>query len=223
MVGLATEPHGQNSNMQTDVLQELIECKIVAIVRGVPETLAERTVAALADGGIRLLEVTLNTPGALGMITRWRATYAGCLRIGAGTVLDVDAAQAAVAAGAEFLIAPNLHEAVLRYGVEQGIEVWPGVMTPTEIARAWQLGAHLVKIFPLGTLGTQYLKDVRAPLGHIPMLAVGGIDLHNIADFLRAGAAAAGLGSSLVDKKLIEAEKFDELTALAKRYVEAVG
>ncbi|MBV9868631.1 MAG: bifunctional 4-hydroxy-2-oxoglutarate aldolase/2-dehydro-3-deoxy-phosphogluconate aldolase [Abitibacteriaceae bacterium] len=208
--------------MQSELLQQLRQHKIVAIVRGVRADLADRAVQALADGGIRLIEVTMNTESALEMIPRWKERFAGQLRIGAGTVLDVPMAQAAISAGAEFIISPGLNDAVVRYAVEQGIEIWPGTMTPTEITRAWQLGASAVKVFPLGTLGTQYLKDLRAPLGHIPIIAVGGITLDNIHDFLQNGAIAAGLGSNLVDNKLIEAQRFDELAELARRYVAAV-
>lgn len=205
------------------MLEVLIRQKIIAIVRGIPAAAADQTAAALAEGGIHLLEVTMNTKGALDMVTRWRQCYAGRLRVGAGTVLDLSMAKEAIAAGAEFLIAPNLDEAVVAYGLEHGVEVWPGVMTPTEIVRAGKAGARAVKLFPAGALGARYVKDVCAPLSHIPLIAVGGIDLDNVGDFLRAGAVAVGLGGNLVDKTLIQAGQFEELTALAARYVAAAG
>ena len=208
--------------MPNEIFQELLNHKIVAIVRGIAAATADDTAQALAAGGIRLLEVTMNTPGALEMIARWRQQYSE-LRIGAGTVLDLPMAEEAVAAGAQFLISPNLDEEVVAYGVQNDVEVWPGTMTPTEIVRAWKAGAHAVKVFPLSTLGPQYLKDIRAPLGHIPMIAVGGVDLENTAAFLRAGAIGVGIGSSLVDKSLIEAGRFEDLTALAAKYVAAVS
>jgi 2-dehydro-3-deoxyphosphogluconate aldolase/(4S)-4-hydroxy-2-oxoglutarate aldolase len=204
------------------MLETLKREKIVAIVRGIDAAAADRTAQALADGGIHLLEVTMNTEGALAIITRWRERYGGQLRVGAGTVLDLPMAKQAVAAGAEFIISPSLDEAVVRYGVEQGIEVWPGALTPTEIVRAWKAGARAVKVFPAGTFGPAYLKDVRAPLGQIPLIAVGGVDLGNAADFLRAEAIAVGVGGNLVNSKLIQAGQFEELTALAKQYVDAV-
>jgi 2-dehydro-3-deoxyphosphogluconate aldolase/(4S)-4-hydroxy-2-oxoglutarate aldolase len=204
------------------MLEVLTERKIVAILRGIPVATADQTVEALAAGGIWLLEVTMNTEGALDMVTRWRENYDGRLRVGAGTVLDLDMAREAIAAGAEFLIAPNLDEAVVAYGLEHGVEVWPGVMTPTEVVRAQQVGATAVKLFPAGSLGPHYLKDLRAPLGNVPMIAVGGVNLMNVQDFLQAGAMAVGLGSNLVDKTLIQTEQFEELTVLAKRYVAAV-
>lgn len=205
------------------MLTELKQHKIVAIVRGVPAELADRTADALAEGGVRLIEVTMNSEAALATITRWRERYAGTLRVGAGTVLDVAMAGAAVDAGAEFIIAPGLDEAVVRYVAERGVEAWPGALSPTEIVRAWQAGASAVKVFPLGMLGTQYLKDLRGPLPHIPIMAVGGVNLDNVADLLRAGAIAAGIGSSLVNLKLIHSGKFSELRDLAARYVAAVS
>jgi 2-dehydro-3-deoxyphosphogluconate aldolase / (4S)-4-hydroxy-2-oxoglutarate aldolase len=205
------------------MLETLKREKIVAIVRGVDEAAADRTAQALAEGGIRLLEVTMNTEGALAMMTRWRERYGGRLRIGAGTVLDLTIARQAVAAGAEFLISPNVDEEVVKYGAGQGIEVWPGALTPTEIMHAWQAGASAVKVFPAGTFGPAYLKDVRAPLGHIPLIAVGGIDVKNAADFLRAGAIAVGVGGNLVSKKLIQSGQFAELAALARQYVDVVN
>lgn len=205
------------------MLQELVKHKIVAIVRGIPATRADATAQALAHGGIRLIEVTMNTEGALDIITRWREQYGHVLHVGAGTVLDVQNAARAIDAGAQFLISPGLDEEVVRYGVERGVAVWPGTTTPTEIVRAWRAGAGAVKIFPAGTLGVQYIKDLRAPLGHIPMMAVGGVDLNNLAEFLDAGAVAAGIGSRLVDNKLIEAGRFEELSDLAARYVAAAS
>ncbi|MCI3927689.1 bifunctional 4-hydroxy-2-oxoglutarate aldolase/2-dehydro-3-deoxy-phosphogluconate aldolase [Paenibacillus sp. TRM 82003] len=206
-----------------DLLQVVQENKIVAIFRGVSGEGADRGAEALIRGGIKVLEVTMNTEGALQSLAGWRKTYEGQAYLGAGTVLDLEMAKQAVDAGAQFLISPNLDEEVVRYGVEQGIDVFPGVMTPSEIVRAWKAGARAVKLFPMGTLGIQYLKDVRAPLDQIPMIVTGGVNLNNIADFIAAGVAGVGLGSNLVEKKLIAEGKFDELEANARKYVEAVA
>ncbi|HEX7057004.1 MAG TPA: bifunctional 4-hydroxy-2-oxoglutarate aldolase/2-dehydro-3-deoxy-phosphogluconate aldolase, partial [Bacilli bacterium] len=141
--------------------------------------------------------------------------------IGAGTVLDIEMARQAVAAGAEFLISPNLDEEVIRYGLDHGLDVWPGVMTPTEIVRAWKAGASAVKVFPSGTLGANYIKDIRGPLNHIPLIATGGVNLQNIADYFKAGAVAVGLGGNLVNKTLINSGNFAEIARLASQYVAA--
>jgi 2-dehydro-3-deoxyphosphogluconate aldolase/(4S)-4-hydroxy-2-oxoglutarate aldolase len=156
------------------------------------------------------------------MISRFRETYEGRLRIGAGTVLDLGQAKEAIAAGAEYIISPNLDEEVIYYGVEQGIQVWPGTMTPTEIVRAYKAGASAVKVFPMGSLGINYLKEIRAPLNHIPMVATGGVNLQNINSFLDAGAIAVGLGGNLVDKQLVKDGKFNELRLLAQAFVAEV-
>lgn len=196
-----------------------LDREVIAIVRKVPVSAARSTAEALMEGGIRLLEVTMNTEGALDILADWRERYGDRLRIGAGTVLDRDDAERAVAAGAEFLISPNLDEEVIAYGREQGVEVWPGVMTPTEIVRAWKAGASAVKVFPAGTLGPRYFREVRAPLDRIPLIAVGGVGLGNMREFLDAGATAVGVGSALVNGDLIREGRFHELADLARRFV----
>jgi 2-dehydro-3-deoxyphosphogluconate aldolase/(4S)-4-hydroxy-2-oxoglutarate aldolase len=173
------------------------------------------------NGGIQLLEMTLNTPGALEAIARWRERFGERAHIGAGTVLNTGMARDAIAAGAQFLIAPNLDEDVIVLGVDNGIDVWPGAMTPTEIVRAWKAGASAVKVFPSGTLGASFFREVRGPLNHIPLIATGGVTLENLPSFLGAGAVAVGAGGSLVDKTLIENGRFDELQALTQKYVAA--
>ncbi|RED61750.1 bifunctional 4-hydroxy-2-oxoglutarate aldolase/2-dehydro-3-deoxy-phosphogluconate aldolase [Cohnella lupini] len=208
--------------MPSELMQALSREKIVAIIRGISAESGDATAKALADGGIVFLEVTLNTDGALDMISRFRKDYEGRLRIGAGTVLDLGQAKEAIAAGAEYLISPNLDEEVVYYGVEQGVEVWPGTMTPTEIVRAYKAGASAVKVFPMGSLGINYLKEIRAPLNHIPMVATGGVNLQNINAVLDAGAIAVGLGGNLVDKQLVKDGKFEELRQLARSFVNEV-
>ncbi|MFX3632248.1 MAG: bifunctional 4-hydroxy-2-oxoglutarate aldolase/2-dehydro-3-deoxy-phosphogluconate aldolase [Candidatus Pristimantibacillus sp.] len=206
----------------TDMLGMLLEHKIVAILRGIEDRHADAAGQALIDGGIRLMEITMNTEGAAIMIDRWRSRFDGQAAVGAGTVLDVDMAKTAVDAGAQFIISPNLDEAVIAYGRERGVSVWPGVMTPTEIVKAWKAGADAVKVFPMGTLGTKYLSEIRAPLDHIPMLATGGVDLHNIAEYFSAGAIAVGMGGKLVNLEWVREHKFDLVTERARQFVDAV-
>lgn len=206
----------------SELLQSLAEQKIVAIIRGIEADKGDRTAQALYEGGIVFLEVTLNTDGALDMISRFRSQYEGKMRIGAGTVLDLAQAKEAEAAGAEYIISPNLDEEVVTYCVERGLEICPGTMTPSEIVRAYKLGAGAVKVFPMGSLGVGYLKEIRAPLNHIPMVATGGVNLQNIRTVLDAGAIAVGLGGNLVDKKLIADGKFDDLRQLAQAYSDEV-
>ncbi|NBD23761.1 bifunctional 4-hydroxy-2-oxoglutarate aldolase/2-dehydro-3-deoxy-phosphogluconate aldolase [Paenibacillus glycinis] len=203
------------------MLERLKQEKVVAIFRGIEDRHADGAAEALLAGGISLMEITMNTEGAAGMISRWLDKYGSQAGIGAGTVLDLEMAKEAVAAGAQFLISPNLDEAVVEYGLKTGVPVWPGVMTPTEIVRAWKAGAEAVKIFPMGSLGLKYLTEIRAPLDRIPMLATGGVDLANIADYFKAGACAVGMGSKLVNLEWVKSGRFDLLTERARKFVEA--
>ncbi|WP_308638339.1 bifunctional 4-hydroxy-2-oxoglutarate aldolase/2-dehydro-3-deoxy-phosphogluconate aldolase [Paenibacillus silvisoli] len=205
----------------SQMLERLQQEKIVAIFRYIEDQYADQAAEALLAGGITLMEITMNTEGAAGMISRWREKYGSQAGIGAGTVLDLDMAKEAVAAGSQFLISPNLDEAVVEYGYANGVPVWPGVMTPTEIVRAWKAGAEAVKVFPMATLGWKYLSEIRAPLDKIPMLATGGVDLDNIADYFKAGACAVGMGSKLVNLDWVRSGRFDLLTERARKFADA--
>jgi len=206
----------------SDMLELLLQHKIVAILRGIEDRHADATAQALIDGGIHMMEITMNTGGAAAMIDRWRTKFDGKAAVGAGTVTDVDLAKQAAAAGAQYLISPNLDEEVIAYGRENGLSVWPGVMTPTEIVKAWKAGADAVKIFPMGTLGIGYLQEIRGPLNDIPMIATGGVDLHNIADYFKAGANAVGMGSKLVNMEWVRDGEFAQVTERARQFVEIV-
>ncbi|MDP5272797.1 bifunctional 4-hydroxy-2-oxoglutarate aldolase/2-dehydro-3-deoxy-phosphogluconate aldolase [Chengkuizengella axinellae] len=201
---------------------KLKEEKMIAILRGYTFDEATHTVDALIEGGIRFLEVTMNTDGALHMVNQWRETYDQRAYIGVGTVLDEDMAWDAIQAGAQFIITPNLDERVVKVALDNEVDIWPGTFTPSEIVRATNLGVDAVKIFPLASLGISYLKEIRAPLDHIPMIATGGVTLENMHEYFNAGASAVGIGSSLVNKKLIQSGHFEELTVLAKQFVDKV-
>lgn len=205
------------------LLSLLKEEKIVAILRHVPTNKINRTVQALCEGGVKLMEVTMNSEGALDSINHLRETYSqGNIIIGAGTVLNIHMAKEAVEAGAQFLISPNLDLHVIEYAVENGIDIWPGVMTPTEMVNAWSAGATAIKLFPAGFLGTKYIKDIKAPLNHIPIIATGGITLENQQEYFNAGATAVGIGSQLVNREMIEDNRFEDLKGLAKKFVKTV-
>lgn len=205
------------------VLKRLNDEKIVAILRHIPVDKVNHTVEALRLGGVKILEVTMNSEGALQSIVQLRNQYSKeQVVVGAGTILDLKMAKEAVAAGAEFLISPNLDEEVISYAVDQGIEIWPGVMTPSEMVKAWNAGARAIKLFPAGFLGPTFIKDVRAPLGHIPIIATGGISLQNLRQFFDAGAMAIGLGGQLLKKNLIANNSFENLQELAAQFVKSI-
>ena len=169
--------------------------RIVAILRGLSPARVAAIVEPLVAGGVTTIEVTRDSPDALVSI----AALAGRPDVvaGAGTVLSGDDAEAAVAAGARFLVAPHLDPAVVATMAGRGVPMLPGAVTPTEIAAAWEAGAAAVKLFPAGPLGPTYLAAIRAPLAHIPLVPTGGIDDSNAAAFIAAGAAAIGVGGWL--------------------------
>lgn len=196
-------------------LSELNRTRIVAILRGVREADIKRVAEALLAGGITVLEVTLNTVGAADMIRRLQRAYGDRMYIGAGTVLDSDDLRTALDAGASFVVTPNTDEAVIGRCREAGVPVYPGAMTPSEIVRAWKAGATAVKLFPSASLGLSYIKELQGPLSHIPMIAVGGVNTDNIADFIRAGCHAVGIGGYAINLKEIEAGNFAWVTERA--------
>lgn len=199
-------------------LDELHDSKIIAILRGVPDDKADRTVEALADGGIRMIEVTMNTEGALAMIRRWRDRWQDRIWIGAGTVLDEEMAEAAMEAGASFLVTPNMDAATIRCAAQKGVPIVAGALTPTEIVTAHKLGAPAVKVFPAGTMGPGYFRELQGPLSHIPLVATGGVNADNMAEYRANGAAAFGLGSALVNREWILDDQFERLTENAIRH-----
>ena len=183
---------------------------------------------ALYKGGIRLLEITYSANGSTPdsetaeNIKKLAEHFKGRMFIGAGTVLTPDQVRLTRASGGQFIISPDVNEAVIRETYRLGMVSMPGALTPTEIRQAHLFGADFVKLFPISDLGAGYVKAVRAPLSNIKMLAVGGIDENNMREYLNAGACGFGIGSNLTDKKLIEAEDWDGITALAEKFVSAV-
>ncbi len=206
-----------------NIMDILKKKKIMAMIRGLHPSTTDQTIDALAEGGIQFIEVTTNTVEVYTQVSRWRKEYGNELFIGVGTVLDVNMAKYAIDAGAQFIVSPNLDIEVIEYGQLHQIDVYPGVMTPTEIVKAHNAGAKAVKVFPMGSLGgPSYLKEVRAPLDHIPMIASGSVGLHNIREIIAAGAFAVGMGGNLVNKQLIEVGDYAAIKKMARQCVEAI-
>ena len=210
------------------IIADINRHKIIAIVRGITGETLVKTAEALYEGGIRLLEITFDQTGKISaaqtgeMIADLCRRFAGRMRIGAGTVMTAEQVRIAVAAGAEYMISPDTSREVIEETLRLGAVSIPGALTPTEVATAYAYGADFVKLFPAGELGLSYIKAIRAPLAHIPMLAVGGVNEKNIGEFLGAGLAGFGIGSNIVSKKLIDNGDFAALTALAKQYTEQI-
>lgn len=185
---------------------------IIGIIRGVPHATVLKIAEAYLQAGLTTLEVTMNTPGALAIISDLRKQYPE-LNIGAGTVCTLGQLQEATHAGAQFIVTPVLEEEVVVTAVKSGQVIFPGAFTPSEIYRAWSLGAPAIKVFPATQLGPQYIKDVLAPLNDIKLIPTGGVSVQNIRAILSAGAFGLGMGSALLDKKLIEENDFKGLQA----------
>jgi 2-dehydro-3-deoxyphosphogluconate aldolase/(4S)-4-hydroxy-2-oxoglutarate aldolase len=181
---------------------------------------AVQTAEALLAGGLRCVEVTCDSPGAFEMIAAITATLGQRVQLGAGTVLDVTSAESAVAAGASFLVSPHTDPELIRWAAHRGVPFIPGALSPTEILTAWRAGASIVKLFPAGSVGADYVKDVRGPLREIPLLPTGGITLENADGFLSAGAWGIGIGSALVDSSLVARGEFAEIERRARNFIQ---
>lgn len=204
------------------ILETVEESGLIAVIRGMEPALMSRIARALVAGGVRALEITMNSPQPLRMISEVRSLLEGTeVTIGAGTVLDSESARSAILAGAEFIVAPNLNREVIETCRRYSCPVVPGAMTPTEMLQAQEAGADMVKIFPAGVLGARYIEDMKGPLPQIKLVPTGGINLENAAAFIRAGASALGVGGSLVDRKMASDQNYEGLTerALAFRKV----
>lgn len=215
--------------MAKTVLDQILAGKIVAIVRGISSEKIVSLAGALEAGGVNCIEVTFDqssvekTKDTLAAIRAIKEAFGDKVCVGAGTVMTPEQVRQAVEAGAEYMISPNVDEDVIRETKRLGKVSIPGAMTPSEAAFAYKCGADIVKLFPAGILGAAYIKALKAPLKHIPVTAVGNVTVENCGEFIKAGAVGVGVGGSLVSAKLVDEGKFDEITATAKAYVEALN
>lgn len=203
---------------------------IAAVVRGVSREQLLPAAGALYDGGIRIFEITFERQDAASIkytaeeIAALKKTFGDKIFIGAGTVLTEQQADAAAAAGAGYILSPNFSPKMTEYIVGKGLEAVPGAFTPSEIASAWEAGASVVKLFPASFAGVSYIKSLSAPLGHIPLLAMGGITADNIMSYIKLpNIAGAGISAALVNKALIADENWQQLTAGAKKFTDILA
>ena len=202
-------------------LDQILKNKIVAIIRGADPVDVLKIADALQQGGVDILEVTLNSPNALQVIKELTDKKKDIL-IGAGTVLSVTDANASIDAGAKFIISPNVNVEIIAATKKLGIVSIPGAYTATEVLNAYLNGGDIIKIFP--ATSAEYIKVLRGPLSHIPMMPTGGITPGNISEFKKAGAVAFGIGTSLVDvKNKITEEYLDRITENARKFVHAIS
>jgi len=205
-----------------EVLKRTLDHRLVAIIRLRHEAPLARVAEALVAGGIRVLEFTLTSPGAVPAITACRARFGDDIIVGAGTVLDAEEARRCLDAGAQFLVSPGFDPAVVALARARGALALPGALTPTEIVTAWRAGADVVKVFPARAFGPRYIADLLAPLPRVPLMPTGGVDETNAAAYLRAGAVGVAVGGKLVAEDAVAHGDWDALIARAHALVAAI-
>jgi len=212
--------------MKEDIEKLVRESRVIAIIRGFSPDVCLKLAEAYARGGIRMVEVTFNqtspetwadTAAAIRVI---REHFSGDIRVGAGTVLTEEQLTMMEDAGGEYMVTPNVNPSLIRECVRRGCAAMPGALTPSEAVDAWEAGASFVKIFPAGSLGAGYVKALRAPLSHIPFLAVGGVGPDNVRDFMEAGCVGAGVGGNLTNKEWIATGEWDKISSVAKSLID---
>ncbi|WP_185807741.1 bifunctional 4-hydroxy-2-oxoglutarate aldolase/2-dehydro-3-deoxy-phosphogluconate aldolase [Lysinibacillus telephonicus] len=186
--------------------------QLIPVLRKIPYELCQELVKALKDGGIKAVEITMDSENAVEMIREVKQQNDGTLVVGAGTVLTVEDCEKAIDAGAEFIVSPSLNLDVVNKCLEKNIPVIPGVFTPTEMQTAYSAGAKIIKLFPASSLGTKFIKDVKGPLSHIQIMTTGGINLETASSYIDAGAQIVGAGSDLIKKEWLQSKNWEAIT-----------
>lgn len=210
------------STPQNGISDSIREIGIVAIMRAKSSEQLLAAGDAVLAGGVNAIEVTMTTPGALRVIEEATSKYGEEVIFGVGSVLDPETARAAILAGAQFVVCPTLNMKTIEMCKRYSIPVVPGAYTPTEVLTAWEAGADMVKIFPASVGGPAYIKAIKAPLPQVKLVPVGGVNLKTTADFIRAGSEVVGVGSSLINQKLLDEKEFATISENARRYREEV-
>ncbi|MGV8092714.1 MAG: bifunctional 4-hydroxy-2-oxoglutarate aldolase/2-dehydro-3-deoxy-phosphogluconate aldolase [Mangrovibacterium sp.] len=195
---------------------------IVGIVRGIGLEDFKQILPVYVKAGLTTIEVTMNTPEVETLIRYALKEYLDVLNVGAGTVCSLQDLNNALDYGSQFIVTPLVNEEVITRCVARNIPIFPGALTPSEIYRAWSLGAPVVKIYPAGCFGAGYIKDVKAPLDKVRMMPTGGISTGNMQSFLEAGVDGFGIGSPLFDKTIIRSKDWDALEKHFSPYVQSV-
>ncbi|WP_223594441.1 bifunctional 4-hydroxy-2-oxoglutarate aldolase/2-dehydro-3-deoxy-phosphogluconate aldolase [Neobacillus bataviensis] len=205
------------------ILSGILENKIIAIIRGSKPERVLSIANALYEGGIKVLEITMNSPKALHVIEEVSGELGDKVLVGAGTVLDKETARAALLAGAKFILSPTVDIETIKITKRYGAVSIPGAFSPTEILQAYENGGDIIKVFPASTMGPGFINDIHGPLPQIPLLPTGGVDLTNIRAYIKAGAAGVGLGSALINlKEDVNESSLQQLTIKARRFVEEI-
>jgi 2-dehydro-3-deoxyphosphogluconate aldolase/(4S)-4-hydroxy-2-oxoglutarate aldolase len=206
-----------------DVTTRIIETGLIPVVRAESSDIAMRAIDAIKEGGISVLEITMTVPGAIRVIEEVVRRFGEDAIVGAGTVLDAETARACILAGAQFIVSPALDLDTISCCRRYSIPVMPGAMTPSEVVTAWKAGADFVKVFPANAVGgASYIKALKAPLPQVELVPTGGVSLKTAADFIKAGAAALGVGADLVDTAALRNGEDKVISARAKQFIEIV-
>ena len=207
---------------KAETYDRLVDSGVVAVLRGAdPDTLIEIT-DALLEGGVTGIELTADNPDVTEMLEALDGSFDDEIVVGTGTVLDATTARMTMLAGAEFVVSPSLHEDVIEICNRYGTVVAPGVMTPTEAIRGYEMGADLVKVFPASSLGPGHLSAIKGPYEQIPLMPTGGVDMDNAADYIAAGAECVGAGSALVDYEAAERGDYEAITERAQEFTAVI-
>lgn len=207
---------------RVEVLNTIRETGVIAIMRAQSSAQLIAAADAIKKGGVSVIEVTMTTPGALGVIAEAKERYGSDVAFGAGSVLDPETGRAAILAGADFVVSPILNLGLIELCNRYGIATMPGCYSPTEVITGWEAGADLIKLFPASFGGPALVKAILAPLPQVQIVPVGGVNLDTAAEFISKGAVALGVGSSLVSQKLLDSGDLDELTRRAGAFIEEV-
>jgi 2-dehydro-3-deoxyphosphogluconate aldolase/(4S)-4-hydroxy-2-oxoglutarate aldolase len=205
------------------VRDKIVEIGVVPVVRASSPAEALLAAQAVCDGGIPLVEITMTVPGAVEVIRELRKSALSGVLVGAGTVLDAETARRCLDAGAEFLVSPGLNVSTVEFALREDKLIMAGALTPTEVITAWNVGADLVKVFPCGQVGgAKYIKALKGPLPHIPLVPTGGVNLNTAAEFIEAGSTALGIGGELVQSDALKSGKPEVIVENARKFLARV-
>ncbi len=193
------------------IIEKIKELPVIGILRGIEEAQVDPVVEIILMSGLKSVEITMNTADAGRLINKMVRKADKRLVIGAGTVLNMHDLNKALDAGAKFIVMPSIIEEVIEYCILNNVPVFPGALTPTEILKAWNMGAAMVKVFPATVFGPKYFKDIKAPLGNIELMAVGGVSPDNIGKFFEMGASGAAFGASIFRKEWLKNQEYDKI------------
>lgn len=208
---------------KTEIVKQIEDIGLVPVVRASSADEAMQVIEAIKAGGVNVLEITMTVPGAVKVIEKVADKYGSDVLVGAGTVLDPETARACLLAGAQFIVSPALNLKTIELCHRYSAPICPGVLTPTEVITAWSAGVDFVKVFPCGSVGgASYIKNLKGPFPQVKIIPTGGVSLTTAADFIKAGAAALGVGTDLVDVRAIRAGDAHIVTERARQFVEIV-